>query len=288
MISRKELGYVSSWASKIPYPGEEYAYDAISNLKQAVEDYKSFYLNKEYDIILSDGEQLLFEILSKNLCHMLGVNYKNLTSEYFDEFRHTILGVSGSIQSFNLLEKLIEKMDDVLEYDYKRGGIIFNYYRIMIKCSIFDKLSYFSKFNFGVINFDKGIYSEMSETAFNGNSEKLLYVQSNEATCPYFMMGILPDNRIDTSDVKYAVETLIAPSNVKDFFNNQEVAIPTQIIITTEDKMEKKIATSSEKIALLNQYRSIINEYRLPHMLNIYGDYEVMLNSDSNVKKRVK
>ena len=62
---------------------------------------------------------------------MLGVDYKNLSSEYFDDFRDTILGVSGTIQSYSLLEKLIEKMDDVLEYDYKNGGIIFNYYSIM-------------------------------------------------------------------------------------------------------------------------------------------------------------
>lgn len=285
MISNKELNFVSSWANKTPYPGEEYASEAIEKLKDSYEDYKKLHLNKEYDIILSDGEQILFEILSKNLCHMLGVDYKNLTSEYFDNFRTDVLGVSGSIQSYNLLEKLIEKMDDVLEYDYKKGGVIFNYYRIMIKCSIFETLSDFSKFNFGVINFDKSKY----ESTFNGNTEKLLYVQSNEAVCPYFMMGILPDNKFNPNETKYAVETLIAPSNYESFFKNQEVVIPTQIITTTSDRMIKKEATPEEKIALINQYKAITSELRIPNNLNIFGDYQAMLvDSYKKVRTRIK
>lgn len=282
MISKKELGFVGNWAKKTPYPGVEYANEAILKLKQSFEDYRKFHLNKEYDIILSNGEQILFEILSKNLCHMLGVDYKNLSSEYFDDFRDTILGVSGTIQSYSLLEKLIEKMDDVLEYDYKNGGIIFNYYRIMIKCSIFETLSDFSRFNFGVINFNKQLYDGI----FNGNTEKFLYVQSNEAVCPYFMMGILPDNKSSSFDVKYAVETLIAPSMHRDFFKDQEVVIPTQIITTTSDRMIKKEADPNEKLALINQYNAIVSELSIPNKLNIFGDYQAMLVEDS--KKRIK
>lgn len=282
MISKKELGFVGNWAKKTPYPGVEYANEAILKLKQSFEDYRKFHLNKEYDIILSNGEQILFEILSKNLCHMLGVDYKNLSSEYFDDFRDTILGVSGTIQSYSLLEKLIEKMDDVLEYDYKNGGIIFNYYRIMIKCSIFETLSDFSRFNFGVINFNKQLYDGI----FNGNTEKFLYVQSNEAVCPYFMMGILPDNKSSSFDVKYAVETLIAPSMHRDFFKDQEVVIPTQIITTTSEQMIKKEADPNEKLALINQYNAIVSELSIPNKLNIFGDYQAMLVEDS--KKRIR
>ena len=282
MISKKELGFVGNWAKKTPYPGVEYANEAILKLKQSFEDYRKFHLNKEYDISLSNGEQILFEILSKNLCHMLGVDYKNLSSEYFDDFRDTILGVSGTIQSYSLLEKLIEKMDDVLEYDYKNGGIIFNYYRIMIKCSIFETLSDFSRFNFGVINFNKQLYDGI----FNGNTEKFLYVQSNEAVCPYFMMGILPDNKSSSFDVKYAVETLIAPSTHRDFFKDQEVVIPTQIITTTSEQMIKKEADPNEKLALINQYNAIVSELSIPNKLNIFGDYQAMLVEDS--KKRIR
>ena len=290
MITKKELSYVSAWAKKVPYPGMDYAEQAAELLVNSYDDFKKFYLNKQYDIILSNGEQILFEILSMNLSHMLGIDYKNLSSDYMLSFREEVLNISGNARSFDLLEAIIKNINDVLKYDYDNNGKILNYYRIMIKCSIFDKLSDFNRFNFGIINFDKNIYTEKNNVIFNGNSEKLLYVQSNEPTAPYFMMGILKNTDINSGEVeeKYAVETLMAPFNVSDFFNCQEVVIPTQILVTTEDKMNKRIATSSEKLALLNQYRSIINQYGLPNMLNIYGDYEVMLNSNSNPKTRIK
>ena len=222
---------------------------------------------------------------------MLGVDYKNLTSEYFDTFRSEVLGITGSIKSYDLLKTIIERIDDVLKYDYDKNGKILNYYRIMIKCSIFEKLSDFSRFNFGVINFDKYLYEKNSGNHFNGNSEKFLYVQSNEAAAPYFMMGILPStNTIDSEyqQPKYAVETLIAPSNVIDFFKEQEVVIPTQILVTTNDNMEKLEAKPNEKIALLNQYKSIIKNYGLNNKLNIYGDYESILASSSLESHKTK
>lgn len=142
------------------------------------------------------------------------------------------------------------------------------------------KIIRFSRFNFGVINFNKDTYLENSGNKYSGNSNKILYVQSNEAVAPYFMMGILPSGDPTDDDYnpdKYAVETLIAPTNDKDFFTNQDVVIPTQILINTEDSMSKVEATPDEKIALLNQYKSIIKNYGLENRLNIYGDYESML-----------
>ena len=280
MITTRELNYVTSWANRVPYPGMNYAEMATEKLVEAVENYEKFYSNKEYDIILSNGEQISFEILNKNLCHMLGIDYKNLTSEYFERFRAEVLNITGPIKSYDLLKILLEKAEEVLKYDYENGGKILNYYRIMVKCAIFEKLSDFSRFNFGVINFNKDVYLESSGNKYSGNSNKILYVQSNEAVAPYFMMGILPSGDMTDADYnpnKYAVETLIAPSNDKDFFANQDVVIPTQILINTEDSMSKVEATPDEKIALLNQYKSIIKNYGLTNRLNIYGDYESML-----------
>lgn len=288
MITRKELGYVSNWASKTPYPGMDYATKTVEKLIDAVKSYDEFYANKVYDIILSNGEQILFEILNKNLCHMLGVDYKNLVSDYYMSFRENVLGISGQTNSYALLKSLIENIEEVLKYDYDKGGQLLNYYRIMIKCAIFEKLSDFSRFNFGVINFDKEIYCKTSSKVYKGNADKLFYVQSNEAVSPYFMMGIVPDGQYDENgEVKHTVETLIAPSNTPDFFNNQEVAIPTQILVTTTDKMDKFEATSSEKIALLNQYRAIVNEYKIANNINIFGDYEAMLGEQVS-KKRIR
>ncbi len=105
------------------------------------------------------------------------------------------------------------------------------------------------------------------------------------------MMGILSEDKAEQEESnqdKYVAETLIAPTNTKDFFNNQEVVIPTQILVTTEEKMEKKEASPSEKIALLNQYKSIIETYSIPSRINIYGDYESMLASSSVTKKKTK
>lgn len=108
------------------------------------------------------------------------------------------------------------------------------------------------------------------------------------------MMGILPsdvkeeEQNGEQNETKYAVETLMAPDDVKGFFNNQEIVLPTQILVTTEDTMNKYEASSKDKIALLNQYKSIINEYNLPNRLNIYGDYEAILAAETNNKKRQK
>ena len=47
-------------------------------------------------------------------------------------------------------------------------------------------------------------------------------------------------------------------------------------------------ATPEEKIQLLTMYKSIINEYNIPNRINIYGDYETMLNDLSNSKEKSK
>ena len=291
MITRKELGFVASWANRVPYPGLDYATIALEKLAEAIEYYNKYYNNKQYELVLSNGEQLSFEILNKNLCHLVGIDYKNLTGDYFTNYRQEVLKLDYIPKSYELLQSIIANMDDVLKYDYDLNGKTINYYRIMVKCAIFEKLSDFSRFNFGVINFDKDMYQQMSSYQISSKSNKFLYVQSNEPSAPYFMMGILPEDKtdqIDNDQDKYVAETLIAPTNTKDFFNNQEVVIPTQILVTTEEKMEKKEATPSEKIALLNQYKSIIETYSLPNRINIYGDYENMLASSSVIKKRTK
>lgn len=216
---------------------------------------------------------------------------KKINSGYFDDFKEKILNIEPyiNIRSYDLLKLIIDNIENVIKFDYDNGGKVLNYYRIMIKCSIFEKLSDFSRFNFGIINFDKNKYTEKTGKNINVNSQKFLYVQSNESSAPYFMMGIKqPEEDIEDNQPKYVVETLIAPTKVEDFFNEQEVVIPTQILITTESKMDKLEATSSEKIALLNQYKSIISQYNLPNRLNIYGDYESILVEQEQVKTRKK
>ena len=64
--------------------------------------------------------------------------------------------------------------------------------------------------------------------------------------------------------------------------SNLGVAIPTQIMII-DDLMNKYVATPREKIALINQYKSIILEYGLENNLDIYGDYINMLSTQDNL-----
>lgn len=285
MISINELRYVNSWNNRCPYPGIEYAKVATERLKASFEDFKKYYYNKKYSMILSNGEQVNLEIKSKNICHMLGVDYKNLMSDYFTDFRNNVLGINGKVNSFTLLSELINNMDAVLNYDNNGGSKVLNYYRLMIKNAIFEKLSDFSQFNFGVLNFDKEKY--YSNVTFN--STKFLYVQSNEAICPYFMMGILEEENdnteVDRSEFDkppYAVETLFAPNSPGEMFKNQEVAIPTQIEIDNGNTLTKKIATAEEKLALLNQYKLIVSTFNIPNNVNINGDYEAILASESS------
>ena len=82
---------------------------------------------------------------------------------------------------------------------------------------------------------------------------------------------------LDKENNNYIVETLIAPENIKSLFENQEVVIPTQILTDDNGTLTKNTASTSEKIKLLKEYQSIINQYRLNSRVNIYGDYLSLL-----------
>lgn len=278
IITSRELDYVTQFANKIPMPGEEYSMQVITQMKECYKIYKQKYLNKEYSLIFSNGEEINFEILASNLCHMLGIDYKKIKGEYFDNYRREHLGITtSSFTSFELLESILEHADEVIKLDNEpsnRAKII-NYYKSQIKCSIFHKLSDFENFDFGAINYDP------NDGKHEYDKQKLLFVPSNEAVCPYFFMGIRISNPEDEASLqKYIVSTLMAPKQdtTKSFFENQEVIIPTQILVSDDDRFIKNTATASDKIRLLTMYKAIINEYGIPNKLNISGDYESMLN----------
>lgn len=276
MITSKELQYVDSWATKIPMPGYEYSIKVLNELKKCVNQFNAKYRDKEYNIIFSNGEEIRFQILDKNLCHMLGIDYNNIRGEYFDNYRSTVLGTScQNISSYNLLELILEHAEEVARYDndlsHREKAI--NYYKSGIKSEIFNKLSDFEQFNFGAINYNPG------DGKYDYDKQKNLFVPSNEAVCPYFMMGIKKD---EDGDNGYIVSTLFAPITPKQYFENQEVIIPTQILVSDNDDLKKMQASPSDKIRLLTMYKSIINEYKIPNKINIYGDYEAMLNELSN------
>ena len=87
MISRKELQYVSTHTKDVPFPGINYAAEVMENLHAAFKAYEQKYQDKSYNFILSNGEEFTFEILAKNIAHLLGINYKGILSDYMEPVR---------------------------------------------------------------------------------------------------------------------------------------------------------------------------------------------------------
>jgi len=195
MISKKELGYISGWANRVPYPGDDYAEEAMEKLKQAEKLFRDIYANNKYNITLSNNEEIELEIKEKNLAHMLGIDFKNLSQDLFADFRKDILDISPEdyLNSYTILQRIIENSDKVINYDKTSDYLkILNYYKVSVKSDILSKLGNIADFKFGCINFDKQEFLKNANVQYhNSNSTKYLYVPSEEPVSPYFLMGIL-------------------------------------------------------------------------------------------------
>ena len=294
MISRKELGYVSSWARKVPYPGDAYCEETMLKLKKAVELFNHYYNNTKYNITFSNNEEIELEILANNIAHMLGLDFKNLTSLQLSDFRKTILDIDPNqyITSYALLESIIENYEKVINFDKTSEYLkALNYYKISVKSDIFSKLGDLANFKFGCINFDKDKFTDNADRHFNPRSNKFLYIPSDEAVSPYFLIGILQKDaqinidekdseEIEVLNTPYIVETAFAPDDPKSFFKNQEVVIPTQVLKDNNKELIRVTATPTQKKDLLKEYRTIITQYNLDNRINIYNDYFSMLSEE--------
>ena len=124
MISNAELQYVNNYARFTPYPGDDYAYSVLNNLIEAYNLYLEKYNKKKYSLILSNGEEFQFSILNKNLCHLLGVDYKNIISEPMAKVREEVLGMdpTQTTNSFEILYRIIERANEVIQNDRTYGN----------------------------------------------------------------------------------------------------------------------------------------------------------------------
>ena len=300
MISKKELEYVATWARKVPYPGYDYSKEALLKLKQSLIKDQEIYNGMEYNISFSNSEEITLEILSSNIAHMLGIDHKELMSAYKTPFRKQALGMDPKekVTSDVLLHRIVECMDDVLKFEDENGNKDLNFYKIRVKCEIFEKMANLMSFNFGCINFNRPLFESFNQGTFNSNAQKLLFLQSNEPTSPYFMIGIKPDEPIvgtEESHVdkryeepKYIIETLFAPLNSARYFREQEVVIPTQILFDKNDVLTKAAATPDQKRKIISMYRVIISTYGLNDRLNIYGDYMELLLQQEGFQKAMQ
>ena len=289
MISRQELQYVSSMAQQVPYPGDDYAYDVINRLSQAMIIFKQKYDGKKYSLILSNGEEIVFEIKEKNLAHLLGVDFKAISNnENMKPVLFNILGFNEDEQfnSYMVLSRIVENGDKVIENDENGFNKILNYYKIMVKTSCFYTLAEFNEFNFGVINFDKDIYENTNTlgSRFMPSSTKFIFSQNDEALIPYCMMGLKYDNLTDVM----IPETFIAPTNFPDYLYEQELLLPIQLLVNDDESLTKLMATPEEKIRILNLYKSIIQTYNTRSYINIFNDYETILRDNISYKKKIK
>ena len=287
MISKQELQYVSDYARKVPYPGYDYAYNVINKLSMALETFKKKYNGKKYSLILSNGEEICFEIKDKNLAHLFGIDYKNIsTGEYMRPLLSSVLGFKEgeNFNSYAMLLRIIENGDKVIKNDGKNYNKFLNYYKVMIKASCFDTLKEFNEFNFGIINFDKSMYEKNTGNRFLPSSTKYIFSQNDEALIPYCMMGLRWDNNTEIM----IPETLIAPTNFQDYLYNQELLLPIQLLINDDENLTKIVATPEEKIRILNLYKSIIQTYNTGSFINIFSDYETVLRDIVTKKKRMK
>lgn len=274
MISLKELKYVDTWAKSAPYPGKKYAMETLENMKILFDTYNKNYRGKDYSIIFSDSSEIEFEILDSNICHMLGIDYKNLMSGNYDVFLKDVLNIDRNntkVKSYDVVKRIIENYEEIIRYDEKSQNRALNYYKSRIKCEIFDKISDFEKFNFGKLD--------------TQDESKLLFMASNEAICPYFLIRL---NK-DSGQLKHGVTSLLAPesSKVKLFFDGFSSSIPTQILIDDNQKLNKIEASPKEKIDLLNSYKSILATYSIDNKMDISGDYlSVLADLENNQKKK--
>lgn len=285
MITTTELKYIKSNAKDVPYPNTEYTNMAFDNLENAFNLFKNTFQGKQYTILLSNGEEIIFEIADRNICHLLGIDFQNLASNYMSITLDCVLNIDSNqqINSFELVERILEKRDEILKHDsnyFNSNYRILNYYRVYAKSKMFSKLENFTKFDFGCINFDKITYEEVTNKVFNPNSTKMLFIKSNESLSPYIFLGLIYDEKVKL----YVGETILLDQEFYNYFINQELLLPIELIKNDKKELTKVIATNQEKLQLLRMYKSIIEYYNTGSYINIFNDYETMLNNKQKSK----
>lgn len=276
MITLKELSNVSKYPRTVPFPGEEYAKETFIRMKEQLRLYETYFKGKEYSIIFSDGEEIDFKILEKNICHMLGIEYNNffMEGDYYNYFLSNVLNIKNKPQSYEWVKIILDAYEDVINYDKSGNGPrAINYFKSKIKCSIFEKLFELEDFNFGKLQ--------------SSNGTKLLYTQSIEPISPYFCIRLKQEDCGESTEHSpYIINSLLAPLiNELEIYFKEEASIPTQIMVDNNNTVSRKEATPQQKIYLLNQYKSIILGCNGTDNLNIYGDYIASLSQAAGIVK---
>ena len=109
----------------------------------------------------------------------------------------------------------------------------------------------------------------------------MLFIKSNESISPYILLGLIYDEKVKL----YVGETILLDQEFYNYFINQELLLPIELIKNDKKELTKVIATNEDKLQLLRMYKSIIEYYNTGSYINIFNDYETMLTDKSKVKK---
>ncbi|MBO4667659.1 MAG: hypothetical protein J5666_06000 [Bacilli bacterium] len=279
MISKKELQYVNAWESKAPFPGTDYAKATLEQMQRRYEEYNEKLRGKSFGIIFNDASECEFEIFEQNVSHLLGINYKWLTDGAYDGFIKDVLGLDPEVgfSSYTLLTKIIEHQDDVIAHDRQSSLRLLNYYKSLIKSSIFRRIGTLEEFNFGKIDL--------------GDNAKLLYMPSSEAVCPFFFVLVDKDKN-DEFASKHYVKSLLSPSReeMSNYFHRAEgkPVIPTQIIVDDMDNLRKTVATPKDKLDMLSMHEKISQIAGEAITVDPDYDYVVTLMENQRLQEKVK
>ncbi len=276
MISTKELEYVNAWPNKVPYPGTSYASEALDKLHHCVNLFMDNYEGKMFSLTRSDNTEIHFEILQKNICHMLGVDYKNLNSDYYKWYRVNVLGLNPNetLPSYEFLMTIFENFERVVEYDATNSYRALNYYKLAVKADIFSKFSNIERMDFHCINFDKEIFKNENNVSVSFNSNNLLCFPSDEMISPYYFLGLINNNDAES----FVIETTFLPENFVNYIKGQEVTLPTQLLTNDDNILRKNINRPENKLKLMSDYVKLCSQYNLKYNMNISGDYAALLH----------
>lgn len=279
MISNRELKYVNAKAdSHIPYPGDNYSKEALLELKNAIILYDTYYKDREYDIMFSDGSKMEFSIAQHNLAHVVGVNHNRLIENGVIQ---KLYGEDIHKNSYDVLNDIVNNVDDILKLNKLKEHTLINFYRLKTRSEIFSKFSNFSDFNFGCIFFDKEVAENNGYSTYM-KSEKFLFTDSDDPSFKFYMMGIADDKQESTT----YVETLFPNEFPDKMMKGQKIVMPTMISTTTPKDFNKMVAPSVQKARTILAYKNLEKEYGAT--FDCFHDYYATLVEQARKEERQK
>ena len=270
-MTKKELQYVRLFAREVPYPGLDYCKDVMDKLEECYHKFNS----DRYTIEFSDNKRIFLYTWFNNITNLLGIDYKNISGHYFDNYRRDILGLGEKFDTNKVVKAIVENKERVISYDDDRRSLLaINYYKLDAKCSAFLRFSDLSMFDYGCIDFDSKLYQRLTHERIITPDVKFLYASSGDEEIPYYLLAIKKSDQQKYAIAgSYVTQHFYACEYPKKYFNGQNVILPCKV----KKGKEEKTISRKEMIELLEEYKDIISEYDLESRLKISKEKRLLL-----------